>query len=111
MLYAGPLASGRCGLFRSVVGRGIVLHFDPAQLPYLGLWLCYGGWPDDSERRQFAIALEPTVAARGSLEDAVCDKVAPVLKPNQIHSWAIEFLIAGIAEAINKETFVRSIES
>jgi hypothetical protein len=111
MLYAGPLASGRCGLFRSVVGRGIVLHFDPAQLPYLGLWLCYGGWPDDSERRQFAIALEPTVAARGSLANAVCDGVAPVLEPNQTHSWTLEFLIAGIAEAISEETFVRSIQS
>jgi galactose mutarotase-like enzyme len=111
MLYAGPLASGRCGLFRSLVGRGIVLHFDTAQLPYLGLWLCYGGWPDDSGRRQFAIALEPTVAARGSLENAVRDGVAPVLEPNQIHSWTIEFLIAGIAEAISEETFVRSIES
>lgn len=110
MLYAGPLASGRCGLFRSAVDRGIVLHFDPVQLPYLCLWFCYGGWPD-SERRQFAIALEPTVAARGSLEDAVCDGVAPVLEPNQIHSWTIEFLIAGIAEAISEATFVRSIES
>jgi galactose mutarotase-like enzyme len=111
MLYAGPLTSGRCGLFRSAIGRGIVLHFDPARLPYLGLWLCYGGWPDDSEQRQFAIALEPTVAARGSLEDAIRDGVAPMLEPNQIHSWTIEFVIAGIAGPISKENFLRSIES
>jgi galactose mutarotase-like enzyme len=110
MLYAGPLASGRCGLFRSAVGRGIVLRFDPAQLPYLGLWLCYGGWPDGSEQRQFAVALEPTVAARGSLENAIRDGVAPALEPNQAHSWTIEFLIVGLNEAISKEAFVRSIE-
>jgi galactose mutarotase-like enzyme len=111
MLYAGPLASGRCGLFRSLVGRGIMLRFDPAQLPYLGLWLCYGGWPGNSVRRQYAVALEPTVAARGSLENATRDGVAPVLDPNQTHSWTIEFLIAGLDEAISEETFVRSIES
>ncbi|NYF88912.1 aldose epimerase [Tunturiibacter empetritectus] len=111
MLYTGPLAYGRCGLFRSAVGRGVVLHFDHAQLPYLGLWLCYGGWPDDSERRQFAIALEPTVAARGSLENAIRDKVAPVLEANQTRSWTIEFLIAGLTEVISEETFVRGIES
>jgi galactose mutarotase-like enzyme len=111
MLYAGPLAYGRCGLFRSAAGRGIVLHFDPAQLPYLGLWLCYGGWPEDSKRRQYAVALEPTVAARGSLENAIRDGVAPLLEPNQTHSWTIEFFFVGLNEAINEETFVRSIES
>jgi hypothetical protein len=111
MLYAGPLASGRCGLFRSAVGRGIMLRFDPAQLPYLGLWLCYGGWPGNSVRCQYAVALEPTVAARGSLENAIRDGAAPVLEPNQTHFWTIEFLIAGLDEAISKEAFVRSIES
>jgi galactose mutarotase-like enzyme len=110
MLYAGPLTSGHCGLFRSAVGRGVVLHFDQTQLPYLGLWLCYGGWPDDSERRQFAVALEPTVAARGSLESAIRDNVSPVLEPSQTRSWTIEFLIAGLTEVISEETFVRGIE-
>ncbi len=111
MLYAGPLPSGRCGIFRSAVGRGITLRFDTAQLPFLGLWLCYGGWPEDSERRQYAVALEPTVAARGSLENAIRDGVAPVLEPNQTHSWTIEFLIAGLDEAISEEAFVLSIEN
>jgi galactose mutarotase-like enzyme len=111
MLYAGPLASGRCGLFRSLVGRGVMLHFDSAKLPYLGLWLCYGGWPDDSERRQYAVALEPTVAVRGSLENAIRDGIAPVLEPDQTHFWTIEFLFAGLDEAISEEAFVRSIKS
>lgn len=111
MLYAGPLVYGRCGLFRSAAGRGIVLHFDPAQLPCLGLWLCYGGWPEDSNRRQCAVALEPTVTAQGSLENAIRDGVAPLLEPNRTRSWTIEFFFAGLNEAISEETSVRSIES
>jgi galactose mutarotase-like enzyme len=111
MLYAGPLTSGRCGLFRSVLGRGIILHFDPSQLPYLGLWLCYGGWPDGSEQRQVAVALEPAVAARGSLEDAVRDGVASVLAPHDTHSWRIEFHIAGLDGMLSEEAFVQLIET
>jgi len=111
MLYAGPLASGRCGLFRSVLGRGIMVHFDPSQLPYLGLWLCYGGWPDGSEHRQLAVALEPAIAARGSLEDAVRDGVASVLAPHDTHSWHIEFHIAGLDGILSEEAFVRLIEA
>jgi galactose mutarotase-like enzyme len=111
MLYTGRLISGRCGLFRSAMSRGIVLHFDPAHLPYVGLWLCYGGWPDNSEHRQFAVALEPAVAARGSLEDAVRDGVAPALAPYETHAWTIEFHIAGLAGAISEEAFAQTIAS
>jgi galactose mutarotase-like enzyme len=110
MLYAGPLKIGRCGIYRSAVSRGIVICFDPVCLPYLGLWLCYGGWPDDSEYRQVAVALEPTVAARGALEDAIRDGVAPVLAPEETHSWSIEFHIAGLEKTITEEGFVKSID-
>lgn len=111
MLYAGPLSSGRCGIYRSAMSRGILLDFDPACLPYLGLWLCYGGWPENSEHRQVAVALEPTVAARGSLEDAIRDGVSPALAPYEIHSWSIEFHIAGLAKAISEEAFAQCVAS
>jgi galactose mutarotase-like enzyme len=109
MLYTSRLATGRCGIYRSAVSRGIVLHFDPVCLPYLGLWLCYGGWPEDSEHRQVAVALEPTVAPRGSLEDAVRDGIAPTLAPYETRAWSIEFHIAGLAGAISEEQFSQSI--
>jgi hypothetical protein len=109
MLYTARLAAGRCGIYRSAMRRGIVLHFDPVCLPYLGLWLCYGGWPDDSEQRQVAVALEPTVAPRGSLEDAVRDGIAPTLSPYEGRAWSIEFHIAGVAGSISEEHFAQSI--
>jgi galactose mutarotase-like enzyme len=111
MLYAGPLSTGRCGLYRSAMSRGIILCFDPSHLRYLGLWLCYGGWPDNFEHRQVAVALEPTTAPRGSLEDAVRDGLAPLLAPHETHTWSIEFHIAGLTGAISEETFAQSIAS
>jgi hypothetical protein len=109
MLYTTRLAAGRCGLYRSAMSRGITLHFDPVSLPYLGLWLCYGGWPEDSEHRQVAVALEPTVAPRGSLEDAVRDGMAPTLAPYETRAWSIEFHIGGLDGPISEEHFAKSI--
>jgi hypothetical protein len=109
MLYTSRLAAGRCGIYRSALSRGIALHFDPVCLPYLGLWLCYGGWPEDSEHRQVAVALEPTVAPRGSLEDAVRDGIAPTLASYETRAWGIEFHIVGLAGAISEEQFSQGI--
>ncbi|WP_218623970.1 aldose epimerase [Granulicella sp. dw_53] len=105
MLYTEALTVGRCGLYRAAAQRGVVLKFDPASLPHLGLWLCYGGWPPDAGPRQVAVALEPTVAPRGSLEDAVRDGVAVVLSPHEIRSWSLEFHLEGLAGGISEETF------
>jgi galactose mutarotase-like enzyme len=109
MFYTARLSAGRCGIYRSAMSRGIILQFDPVCLPYLGLWLCYGGWPDDSEHRQVAVALEPTIAPRGSLEDAVRDGVAPTLAPYETRAWSIEFHIAGVAGGISEEHFAQGI--
>ncbi len=80
MLYTDRLQAGWCGLYRAQTGNGIILRFHPRQLPYLGLWLCYGGWPDDARNpSQYAVAFEPTVSPRGTLIDALKHNEAPVL--------------------------------
>jgi hypothetical protein len=71
MLYTARLTEGWCGFYRSAARQGVALRFNPASLPYVGLWLCYGGWPEDgSEPRQYAVALEPTTAPYGTLAAA-----------------------------------------
>jgi hypothetical protein len=104
MLYTGPLMSGWCGLYRTGFGREIVFRFDPEKLPCVGLWLCYGGWPNDSLNKQVAVALEPTVAARGSLEDAIRDGLAPTLGPEGMQSWSIEIHVSEPNEILIKES-------
>lgn len=90
MLYTGPLQSGWCGLYRARSGNGIVVRFNARTLPYLGLWFCYGGWPEDPHQpRQYAVAFEPTVAPWGTLTGASEKGEAPVLAGHASFSFAI----------------------
>jgi len=92
MLYTNQLQSGWCGLYRARTGNGAVIRFNTQQLPYLGLWLCYGGWPEDHSRpRQYAVAFEPTVAPRGTLTDALEKGEAPVLAGKASFTFTIVF--------------------
>jgi galactose mutarotase-like enzyme len=63
-LSAGPLAPGEnwCTLLRRETGVGIRFEFETAATPYLGLWLCYGGWPDRPGPKQMCVAIEPATA-------------------------------------------------
>jgi len=90
MLYTSRLQAGWCGLYRIQSGQGIAVRFDTRQLPYLGLWLCYGGWPEDPTRpRQYAVAFEPTVAPWGMLSDALQNGQAPVLAAHASSDFSI----------------------
>lgn len=105
MFYTDALQSGRCGLYRSAQRQGLVLDFDTDSLPYLGVWLCYGGWPDEGGPLQYAVALEPTVAPRNTLRQACREGLAPVLESGAVYSWTIDFQIseAGMSEAAFSE--------
>lgn len=95
MLYTDKLKTGRCGLYRARSRVGISLHFNPSCLPYVGLWLCYGGWPDDSSTKQYAIALEPTTSPHGSLKQALQCGDATLLGARKEAQWTIRFQLSG----------------
>jgi galactose mutarotase-like enzyme len=69
-VFAGPFpqhSGAWAALERPQAGLRLTVHFEPAITPYLGLWLCYGGWPESQQARQFCVALEPTTAPVDSL--------------------------------------------
>ncbi|HEY1901065.1 MAG TPA: hypothetical protein VGG56_01440 [Terracidiphilus sp.] len=70
-VFAGPLAAGEnwCALERPRAGVRIKVGFDAAATPYLGLWLCYGGWPERLGTKQMCVALEPCTAPVDSLAE------------------------------------------
>jgi galactose mutarotase-like enzyme len=104
MLYTARLTEGWCGLYRSAARQGVALRFNPASLPYVGLWLCYGGWPEDGlEPRQYAVALEPTTAPYGTLTAAKQAGAAVQLARGGSFHYTIEFAVS--APDISLEKF------
>ena len=96
MLYVTSLSRGICALYRSQWNLAVVMRFTLQSLPFLGIWICSGGWPEqDGVRKQHAVALEPTVAPLGSLADAVAANAVPLLQPGAEYRFSIEVEILG----------------
>ena len=66
---------------------GIAFSWNCDDMPCLGLWLDYGGWPADAPVRQ--IAIEPTTAAADDLEAAARLGHMRQIPPGGTHSWKI----------------------
>ncbi|MGB6974144.1 MAG: hypothetical protein WBD67_05630 [Terracidiphilus sp.] len=97
-LFAGPLAPSEnwCEILRPRAGVRIRMRFDPACTPYLGLWICYGGWPErpDSKHgpgsgpKQVCIAPEPSTAPVDSL--AATGPWSRTLAPGESFRWPMD---------------------
>lgn len=88
-LFASAPAEGWAALERKRAGLRVTVHFDPSTSPWLGLWLCYGGWPEGQSERQFCVALEPCTAPADSLAVAIEKGFARMLAPGQSAQWWI----------------------
>jgi galactose mutarotase-like enzyme len=94
MFYTARLNQGCCGIYRGATGQTLDIWFDPQRLPYLGLWLCYGGWPDGgSGPRQYAVALEPTTSGCSTLSASQRSGSAVTLDAGRTFDWEIRFRI------------------
>jgi galactose mutarotase-like enzyme len=93
-LFAGPIAnpsSAWCTIERPSAGLRLTIRFDAALTPYLGLWICYGGWPDRPGPKQICIAPEPTTAPVDSL--AVEGPWTRHLNPGESFTWPVHLEI------------------
>jgi galactose mutarotase-like enzyme len=86
-VYADAPPEGWCAIERKSAGLRVQVEFDPARSPFLGLWLCYGGWPENGARRQYCVALEPCNSPVDSLAAAIEHRRARVLAPGQCDFW------------------------
>ncbi|GGH17253.1 aldose epimerase [Silvibacterium dinghuense] len=106
MLYTGRLNHGWCGLYRTLHRQGLVMRFDTSKLPYIGLWICQGGWPENENTpKQYAFAPEPTTAPCGSLRQAREKDLATPLMPGESFRFTIEFHLS--RAGITREEFIR----
>jgi galactose mutarotase-like enzyme len=95
-LFAGPLQGSEnwCVLERSSAGLLIRVSFDAAATPYLGLWICYGGWPERRGPKQVCVAMEPATAPVDSL--AMRGTWSRALGPNESFAWPMNVEIERI---------------
>jgi len=95
-LFAGPLraAENWCALERPGAGVRIKVGFDAAATPYLGLWICYGGWPERPGPKQMCVAMEPATAPVDSLAET--GPWSRVLAGGESFSWTMTVAIESI---------------
>jgi len=95
MFYTKRLTEGWAAVYRTAARQGIVVRFRTDELPYLGVWLCYGGWPNcGDEPRQYAVALEPTTAPYGTLCEAEEQNAAIELAAGGEYCFEIAFSVS-----------------
>jgi galactose mutarotase-like enzyme len=80
-----------CALERHSAGFRIRVHFDSTATPYLGLWICHGGWPDRPGSKQTCVALEPATAPVDSL--AQTGPWSLLLAPGESFSWPMNVVV------------------
>ena len=73
--------------------ESFLISFDSNLISFLGLWICYGGWPENSSNKHFTIAIEPTNACCDSLAMAIDNNACGILQPHQKNEWRMEFII------------------
>jgi galactose mutarotase-like enzyme len=88
-LFAGPLAENEnwCALERPSAHLRIRVGLDPSMTPYLGLWICYGGWPDRPGPKQTCVAIEPSTAPVDSLAES--GPWSRLLEPGAYARWTM----------------------
>lgn len=79
--FAAPVASVGTADERLEIG------WDASEVPYLGLWLNYGGWPTAGDVHH--IAFEPTTAPVDHLGEALARGLARTLEPGATHRWTV----------------------
>ncbi|NOX38203.1 MAG: hypothetical protein GXO78_11795 [Calditrichaeota bacterium] len=88
--FTPALSEGGVALHYPDRDEAIVFEFDPREIPYVGLWLCYGGWPMDSPRKHYTVALEPARGRPDSLQKAMQRQEHCRIAPGATDHWSLK---------------------
>lgn len=97
-LFAQTGTLGTAILYRSRIEQGVAIHFTQAELPFLGVWVNAGAWPETTPDRRLTVALEPATCKFDSLSEAENHGMANRLSPGACQSWTITLQILGAKE-------------
>ncbi|MDZ7660119.1 DUF5107 domain-containing protein [Fodinibius sp.] len=93
-LFSDRLTNGIAGLYKQQTDETLLFSFDTEQVPFLGLWLCYGGWPADTKEKEYTLALEPCNARPDSLVEACKWGDQQQISPLSIKCWEVKISVA-----------------
>jgi hypothetical protein len=99
-LFAENVETGKAGFYRKQSDETILFTFDAKKTSQLGIWLCYGGWPEDAKTGSYTVALEPATASFDKLSDAIVNGENKVLEPGEVHNWTMSIKILSGKAAI-----------
>ena len=94
-LFTARLSEGFCGIFLPSKNESISFRFATRLVPYVGLWICQGGWPVSCADKQFTAALEPCSGRPDSLAEAIRRNECMVLAGNETVRWWMEIEVNG----------------
>jgi galactose mutarotase-like enzyme len=87
-LFTPRLSQGACGLYYPDSNESVSFHFNSAVVPYLGIWICEGGWPNP-EDGHYTVALEPCTSPVDSLAEAVGRGDSAEIRPGTKRFWEL----------------------
>ena len=98
LILASP-PEGWAALERKTLRTLLTLRFDPAALPFLGLWICYGGWPNDPHAQKgYTVALEPCNLPIDSLAASLAQGAGAELAPGEQQHWKLQLEVSPAPE-------------
>jgi hypothetical protein len=110
-LFARMDKSGWGALYREKVGQGLVVRFDARALPFLGMWICAGAWPEIGVEKQYTVALEPTTSNVDSLMSAERNGTVRCLGARESCRWKLDIQLVGASSCLSFEDFHAVVSS
>ncbi|PYT77521.1 MAG: hypothetical protein DMG40_23270 [Acidobacteria bacterium] len=94
-VFTGGLTEGNCSFLKPASSESISFLFDSMTVPYIGLWICQGGWPDPSHGH-YTAALEPCSGRPDSLCEAIARGENDLLRPGSTKNWSLRLRVQQI---------------
>lgn len=92
-------AEGWAAIERKTLRTRLTLHYDAAEAPVLGLWLCYGGWPNDpAAKKGYAASLEPCNLPVDSLAASLGEGGGTYLQAGETTHWRLRLEVERVEE-------------
>ena len=90
-LFTERLNEGWCAFHDARTDESVTIRFDVASTPYIGIWICAGGWPLGAERkRHYTVALEPCSGRPDELMEAAQAGECWRLEAGAVKRWWLE---------------------